>query len=44
MNIGCVGEMAEGFRRVITGRRADGRSVVVSDDRVGFGALRAVAE
>ena len=33
--------MAERFRRVITGHRADGRSVVVTDDRVGFGALGA---
>jgi naringenin degradation protein FdeH len=33
--------MAEGFRRVITGHTADGRSVVVTDDRVGFGALGA---
>ena len=33
--------MAEGFRRFITGRRSDGRSVVVTDDRVGFGALGA---
>ena len=33
--------MAEGFRRVITGRNEAGRSVVVTDDRVGFGALRA---
>src|SRR5438105_1218581 len=33
--------MAERFRRVITGRGSDGRSVVVVDDRVGFGALGA---
>jgi hypothetical protein len=34
--------MSESFRRVITGRNEAGKSVVVTDDRIGFGALGAV--